>query len=624
MCGIAGWMALPQHAPDDGAMAAVLEALAHRGPDGAGACAFQSSRHRVVLGHRRLAIIDPQGARQPMCDEAAGVALTFNGEIYNFRELREELARFGHRFALDSDTEVLLRAYQQWGLDVVQHLRGQFAFAVWDARKERLYLARDRFGEKPLYLCESGGSVFFASEVKALLRIPGIRPEVDLQAVRDYLAYRYVPGPRTLFGGIRKLAPASYAYWQYGRRREVRYWIPPDREARPGNEPAAGDAVPRFLAELEAAVKLQMVSDVPFGAFLSGGLDSSTVVALMSRHHPKVKTFSVGFAEQRYSELPYAAEVAKQFGTEHHEIVVSQRDLMDRLPALVAYRDAPVAEPSDIPIYMLACEAARSVKMVLTGEGSDELLGGYPKHVMERFAWSYRVLPGVVRRGLVAPLVHALPYGLRRLKTAVATAGIDDWRERYVRWFGALDRAECDRLAAPMLNGAPVLDARPPFDAAPGASRLRRMLYFDQMSWLPDNLLERGDRMTMAASIEARVPFLDHCLAEYVSTLPDTLRVRGLRTKWVLRQAAHALIPKRVRKRPKVGFRVPVNEWFRGEMRGFLLEHLAGASSLTRPYYNPGTLDRLLEEHLKGRQNHEKLLWMLLNLEIWQRTYRHA
>jgi asparagine synthase (glutamine-hydrolysing) len=617
-------MAVPRHAPDDGAMGRVLEALAHRGPDGAGACAFQGARHRVVLGHRRLAIIDPQGARQPMCDEAAGVALTFNGEIYNFRELRVELEGHGHRFALDSDTEVLLRAYLQWDAEVVHHLRGQFAFAVWDSRKDRLLLARDRFGEKPLYLCESGGSVFFASEVKALLAIPGIRPEVDLQAVRDYLAYRYVPGPRTLFSGIRKLAPASYAIWQHGRRREVRYWTPPDREPHAQKETKTSEAVKQFLAELEAAVKLQMVSDVPFGAFLSGGLDSSTVVALMSRHHPKVKTFSVGFAEQRYSELPYAAEVAKQFGTEHHELVVSQRDLMDKLARLVAYRDAPVAEPSDIPIYMLACEAARSVKMVLTGEGSDELLGGYPKHVMERYGWGYRALPAIVRRGLVAPLVRALPFGFRRVKTAIATAGIGDWRERYVRWFGALDRAECDRLAAPVLNGAAVLDTKPPFDAAAGTSALRRMLYFDQASWLPDNLLERGDRMTMAASIEARVPFLDHRLAEFVSTLPDALRVRGLSTKWVLREAGRQLIPKRIRKRPKVGFRVPVNEWFRGEMRGFLLDHLAGSGSLTRPYYNAGVLDRVMEEHLKGRQNHEKLLWMLLNLEIWHRTYRHA
>jgi len=627
MCGIAGWVARPGAQLGDDAIRGMLDAIAHRGPDDEGARAFSDAGtgSRVVLGHRRLAIIDPFGAQQPMCDERAGIALTFNGEIYNFRELRRELESLGYLFRRNSDTEVLLRAYQHWELDVVHHLRGQFAFAVWDSRKERLLIARDRFGEKPLYLCESGGSVFFASEVKALLRMPGIRPEVDLQAVRDYLAYRYVPGPRTLFSGIRKLAPATYALWQYGRRREVRYWWPPDREPiSKKEETKAAEAVPRFLAELEAAVKLQMVSDVPFGAFLSGGLDSSTVVALMSRHHPKVKTFSVGFAEQRYSELPYAAEVAKQFGTEHHELVVSQHDLMGKLGKLVAYRDAPVAEPSDIPIYMLACEAARSVKMVLTGEGSDELLGGYPKYVMERYGRGYRALPGFVRRGLVAPLVHALPFGFRRVKTAVDAAGIDDWRERYVRWFGALGRPECDRLANAALNGASVLDSRPPFDAAPGTSSLRRMLYFDQASWLPDNLLERGDRMTMAASIEARVPFLDHRLAEYVSTLPDELRVRGLATKWVLRQAGRELIPRRIRKRPKVGFRVPVNEWFRGEMRGFLLDHLASSSSLTRPYYNGGALDRMLEEHLKGRQNHEKPIWMLLNLEIWHRTYRHA
>jgi asparagine synthase (glutamine-hydrolysing) len=319
-----------------------------------------------------------------------------------------------------------------------------------------------------------------------------------------------------------------------------------------------------------------------------------------------VKTFSVGVAGQRHSELPYAAQVAKEFGTAHHEMVVSQQDLMGKLAALVACRDAPVAEPSDIPLYMLACEAARSVKVVLTGEGSDELLGGHSKHVLERYAWSLRLLPRVVRRGLIAPL------------------GVDDWRERYVRWFGALDRAECDRLAGPVLNGAAVLDARPPFDAASGASRLRRALYFDQVSWLPDNLLERADRMTMAASIEARVPFLDHRLAEYVSALPDTLRVRGLRTKWILRQAGRSLIPRRIRKRPKAGLRVPANEWFRREMRGVLLEHLAGSASLTRPYYNAGVLDRVMDEHLKGRQDHEKLLWMLLNLEIWHRTYRNA
>jgi asparagine synthase (glutamine-hydrolysing) len=624
MCGIAGWVAAAPHAPGDDVMRPVLQALAHRGPDGEGMCVYESARHRVVLGHRRLAIIDPQGGRQPMRDETAGVALTFNGEIYNFRELRGQLMQHGYRFALDSDTEVLLRAYQHWGEDAVHHLRGQFAFALWDARKQRLMLARDRFGEKPLYLCERGESLFFASEIKALLKIPGMRAEVDLQAVRECLAYRYVPAPRTLFRGIRKLMPATCAIWQSGRLRETRYWTPPDRNPRVAGGRAPAEAVPDFLAQLENAVSAQMVSDVPFGAFLSGGLDSSTIVALMSRHHSRVKTFSVGFAEDRYSELPYAAQVAKQFGTQHHEILVSQHDLMAKLPSLIAYRDAPVSEPSDIPIYMLACEAARSVKMVLTGEGSDELLGGYPKHVMERFGWGYRVLPAIVRRGLIAPLASALPYSFRRLKTAVASANVEDWRERYVRWFGALDPAECGRLAGPALNGAPVLDGSLPFDVPPGNSSLRRMLYFDQTSWLPDNLLERGDRMTMAASVEARVPFLDHRLAEYVSTLPDALRVRGLHTKWILRQAAERLIAKRIRKRPKVGFRVPVNEWFRGDMREFLLDHLQGAGSRTRPYYNAPMLDRLLDEHVKGRQNHEKLLWTLLNLEIWHRTYQSA
>jgi asparagine synthase (glutamine-hydrolysing) len=375
-----------------------------------------------------------------------------------------------------------------------------------------------------------------------------------------------------------------------------------------------------FLSRLDEAVKLQMVSDVPFGAFLSGGIDSSTIVALMSRHNSIVNTFSVGFSEERYSELAYAAEVARHFGTRHHEIVVSQSDMVERLARLVAYRDAPVSEPSDIPIHMLACEAARSVKMVLTGEGSDELLGGYPKHIVERAASGFQLLPSGLRRRFVEPLAHALPYGFRRVKTAIANLNIEDWRERYVRWFGALNRTERDRLTTLRLNGSSVRDA-PPFDIDPGTSALRRILYFDQTSWLPDNLLERADRMTMAASIEARVPFLDHEFAAFVSALPDRDRVRGLRGKWILRAAGRRLLPQRILTRPKVGFRVPINAWFRGKMCEYLRDHLQGESSLTRAYYDARTLDGILAEHLGGKQNHEKLLWALLNLEIWHRQY---
>jgi asparagine synthase (glutamine-hydrolysing) len=621
MCGIAGWVARPQSMLTVQTLESMLQAIAHRGPDDEGTCCFGSpgTGHQVFLGHRRLAIIDPEGARQPMCDAAAGLALTFNGEIYNFRELRAELGQLDYRFARDSDTEVLLRAYQHWGGEVVHHLRGMFAFAVWDAPNERLFLARDRFGEKPLFLHENGSGLYFASEIKALLRIPGIKAAVNPEAVWDYLAYHYVPGPKTLFTGIRKLMPGTVAIWERGKLREERYWTAPDRNPCPLQRPR-GDAVATFLSRLDEAVKLQMVSDVPFGAFLSGGLDSSTIVALMSRHNSTVRTFSAGFAEGSYSELGYAAQVARHFGTQHHEIVVQHRDIIERLPQLVAYRDAPVSEPSDIPIYLLAREAARSVKMVLTGEGSDEILGGYPKHIAERFARGYQLLPRHVRHRFIEPLAHALPYGFRRIKTAVTNLNIEDCPERYVRWFGALNRSERDRLSVLRLNGTPVLDA-PPFDADPQASTLRRILYFDQTSSLPDNLLERGDRMTMAASIEARVPFLDHELAAFVSSLPDAFRIRGLHSKWVLREAGKQLLPECILARPKVGFRVPVNEWFRGGMREYLLDHLQGGSSVTRRYYDARVLDQVLAEHLNGRQNHEKLLWMLLNLEIWHRQY---
>jgi asparagine synthase (glutamine-hydrolysing) len=624
MCGIAGWIGRPAASLTEETLAAMLQAIAHRGPDDQG---MYSSRcaatdHAVFLGHRRLAIIDPEGARQPMRDAQAGLALTFNGEIYNFRELRAELARLGYRFTLDSDTEVLLRGYQHWGSEVVHRLRGMFAFAIWDARSERLFLARDRFGEKPLFFRQSADGLYFASEIKALLRVPGVRAAVDRQAVWDYLAYRYVPGPATLFDGIRKLMPATTILWERGKITEKRYWTAPDRAAG-GFAPPQGDVVTAFLRRLDEAVKLQMVSDVPFGAFLSGGLDSSTIVALMRRHNSTVNTFSVGFGEDGYSELAYAAEVAKHFGTRHHEIIVDHRDIVERLPRLVAFRDAPVAEPSDVPIHLLACEAARSVKMVLTGEGSDEILGGYPKHVAERFARGYQLLPAPLRHRLIAPLARALPYGFRRIKTAVTNLNIEDSCERYVRWFGALNHGERDRLSVLRLNGAPVIGT-PPFDFDPGNSPLRRILYFDQASWLPDNLLERGDRMTMAASIEARVPFLDHELAAFVSSLPDRYRVRGLRSKWILREAGRGILPPRILSRPKVGFRVPVNEWLRGEMRDYVVDHLQSASSITRAYFDEQALDQIVGEHLDGRQNHEKLLWSLLNLEIWHRQYARA
>jgi asparagine synthase (glutamine-hydrolysing) len=621
MCGIAGFVAREAIRDLSVVLRSMADVIAHRGPDDEGfyEAATKSGVSRVGLAHRRLSIIDLSAGHQPIGNEDGSIQIVFNGEIYNFVTLREELISRGHRFATASDTETIVHAYEEYGDDCVTHLRGMFSFAIWDVKRDRLFLARDRFGKKPLFICEQGGNLLFASEIKSLLAYPGIHTEVNRDAVWDYLAYRYVPGPATLFSGIHKLPPGSIAVWEHGKLHEHCYYTPPDRQAWGEREPPP-EPVGRFLELLDESVKIRMVSDVPFGAFLSGGIDSSAIVGLMARHSSlPVKTFSVGFAESSYSELGYASVIARQFKTEHHEVTVSQNHLMEELPALVRYRDAPVSEPSDIPIYLLSREARRVVKMVLTGEGSDEFLGGYPKHVFERYAASYQMLPGVLRHGLIEPLAHALPYRFRRAKTAIVNLGLEDRQDRMPRWFGALSGKERDELAA--IRPAAGRRSGVQFDTPVESSALRRILYFDQTSWLPDNLLERGDRMTMAASIEARMPFMDHELAAYVSSLPDHYRVRGRQTKWILREAMKRLLPEAILERPKVGFRVPVNEWFRGPMRDYLYDHLTGPGSRTRDYYNRVALDRILTEHVQGQQNNEKLLWSLLNLEIWHRQY---
>ncbi len=624
MCGIAGFVARDATLNFSSSLREMANVIAHRGPDDEGF--FQSTAasgaFQVGLAHRRLAIIDLGSGHQPIGNEDGSIQIVFNGEIYNFEALRDELIAHGHCFATASDTETIVHAYEEYGDACVEKFRGMFAFAIWDSRRERLLLARDRFGKKPLFLTECDGHLLFGSEVKSLLAFPGMRAQIDQDAIWDYLAYRYVPGPATLFAGVRKLAPGSVAVWEKGRLSERRYYSPPDQMPWTA-QTLPDDPVGRFLALLDESVKIRMISDVPFGAFLSGGIDSSAVVGLMARHASQpVKTFSVGFDESRYSELAYAAAIARQFATEHHELTVSQDHLMDELPALVRFRDAPVAEPSDIPIYLLSKEARKSVKMVLTGEGGDEFLGGYPKHVFEGYAQGYQLLPGLLRHGLIEPLIHALPYRFRRAKTAIVNLGLEDRQQRMARWFGALSDRERNDLAAfrpslPCSGGTQ-------FDTPAGNSALRKILYFDQTSWLPDNLLERGDRMTMAASLEARMPFMDHELAAYVSSLPDHCRIRGRQTKWILREAMKRLLPAEILERPKVGFRVPVNEWFRGPMRDYLYDHLTSAHSLTAHYYRPEVLQRVLAEHINGQQNHEKLLWMLLNLEIWQRQYLGA
>ena len=621
MCGIAGFVTPSSNLDTLAQLALMGQAIAHRGPDDTGIlnAASTDAQYRVGLVHRRLSIIDLATGHQPLGNADGSVQVIFNGEIYNFQPLREQLIALGHTFKTASDTETIVHAYVQWGEECVRHFRGMFAFAIWDARHDRLFIARDPFGKKPLFLCEHAGGLLFASEIKALLAVPGVAAQADEAGIWDYFAYRYVPGPATLFQGIRKLAPGSTLTWENGVLREQVYFTPADSRPRVA-APLPADPVAAFLDKLDESVRIRMISDVPFGAFLSGGIDSSAVVALMSRHTElPVKTFSVGFKEGGFSELAYAADIARQFKTDHHELEVSVDQVIALLPELVRFRDAPVAEPSDIPIYLLAKESRKTVKMVLTGEGSDEILGGYPKHVYERYAGSYQQLPGLLRRGVIEPAIGALPYRFRRAKTAIVNLGLEAFDERMPRWFGMMSDQERARLVA---MPAPARQRDPSLGCgSAGNSALRRILCFDQLSWLPDNLLERGDRMTMAASLEARMPFMDHELAAYVSSLPDEYRVRGRTTKWILREAMKQLLPQAILERPKVGFRVPVNEWFRGPMKDYLYEHLTGAESRTRHYYHAQALQQVLAEHVAGRQNHEKLLWSLLTLEIWHRQY---
>jgi asparagine synthase (glutamine-hydrolysing) len=622
MCGIAGWIGRTTELLNSDVIIAMTAAIAHRGPDGEGIHRDETrdGQYQLELGHRRLAIIDLRSGAQPMQTPDGRAIVVYNGEIYNFQALRTELRQLGFAFSTSSDTEVLLQAYIAWGPEFVVRLRGMFAFALWDRAEQCLVLARDRFGKKPLFLLESGSRLIFGSEIKAVLAHPAVERTLDRESVLDYLVHRYVPGPYTLFAGIRKLSPGSYAVWQEGKLQEHQYFVPPDGHRRPS--PASPiSVVDRFVAKLDEAVSIRMISDVPFGAFLSGGIDSSAIVALMTRHSSlPINTFSVGFREEAFSELAHARQIAQHFRTSHHELVIHAGSLIDELPALIGFRDAPISEPSDIPIYLLSREASKSVKMVLTGEGSDEFLAGYPKHRFETLASLYQVLvPESFHRRLLDPLVASLPYGFRRVKTLVRSVGLRDATERFPSWFGALTRDQRDTLVA-LPHQSDRIDGRP-YRVAAGTSALRRILYFDQTQWLPDNLLERGDRMTMAASIEARMPFMDHELSEELAQWPDSARLRGRTDKWVLRQAMRGVLPPSIIARKKVGFRVPVNEWFRGPMQDYVHEHLLGPSSRTRDYYYSKQLSSILEEHRSRRQNHEKLIWTLLNLELFQRQY---
>jgi asparagine synthase (glutamine-hydrolysing) len=594
--------------------------LVHRGPDGGGYWLGNTDdgRFQIGLGNRRLSIIDIAGGTQPMWSADGTIAVVYNGEIYNYIELRMELQSRGCVFSTSSDTEVLIHAYAVWGLDAIVRLRGMFGFALWDSKRQSVLLARDPFGKKPLFLCERNGQMLFGSELAPLLEFPGIDKRLNREALSQYLLRRYVPGPLTFFDGIEKLPPGHFAIWQNGSLRKTRYFNPPLATAAPDID-RFDDAIVRFDQLFDESVRLRMRSDAPFGAYLSGGIDSSAIVSAMVRYSSgPLRTFTAGFREKPLSEIGHAWEIADVFGTEHHELFVEPDAFFAAWPDAVRRRGAPASEMADVVIMLLSRLAHSSVKMVLTGEGSDEMLAGYPKYRAEPWIELYQgLVPPFAHRLLFAPLIRALPYKFHRAKVVAMAAGERDFDTRMAAWFGGMSTADRMRLA----RGAPSARPNDVSLRAGSASSLRRMLYFDQTSWLPDNLLERGDRMMMAGSIEGRMPFMDTELAAFVARLPDQFLTGARGGKRILRASLKKRLPQHILDRPKLGFRVPVDAWFRGAYGGLLRELLTSAHSRTAALCDRGFVGRLVSRHVEGRSDNSRVLWSLANLEMFLREF---
>ncbi len=625
MCGIAGFtdirpMAGASMTADRQRVKAMCDVMRHRGPDDEG---FHVEPG-VALGMRRLSIIDLSTGHQPIHNEDRTVWVVFNGEIYNYRELRGALEAAGHRFYTASDTETIVHGYEEWGDGVFSRLRGMFGIAVWNSTTRTLVVARDRAGIKPMYYGESGGRLFFGSEAKCVLANPEIERDLDPAALDHYLAYLYTPRDRAIFRGMRKLPPGHLLQVHDGRVDVRQYWQLPAVQTFRGSE---DDALELLEHTLDEAVESHMVSDVPLGAFLSGGIDSSVVVALMARRSGRpVKTFSIGFEEERFNELPHARRVAEHLGTDHHELVVKP-DALGILERLIWHFDEPFADSSAIPTWYVSEMARRHVTVVLSGDGGDELFGGYDRYLPHPRVASFDRFAPVVGRAVAAATWRALPHGMRGKNFLRHVAR--DPQGRYLDSVSFYHPDERDALLSDDLRAR--LDAwdaeahfRQPLDRFSGLPLAAQMMAFDFETYLPEDCLTKVDRMSMAHSIESRVPLLDHLVVELAASLPVSLKIKDGRRKHLLKQLAFRLVPREILERPKQGFGVPIGHWFRGSLREVFGDILRSPATRQRGYFNALFVDRLLDEHLAGRRDHSLRLWQLLVFELWHRQYVDA
>lgn len=628
MCGIAGVAyADLKHPVEQSRIKELCDVIRHRGPDEEGFYVHSG----IGLGVRRLRIIDLATGQQPIHNEDKTVWTVFNGEIYNYRQLRGELARKGHQFYTQSDTEAIVHLYEEYGEECVNRLTGMFAFALWDSKRKRLLLARDRIGEKQLYYSVSDGSLVFGSEIKCLLRYSAETRPLDRRALREFFTYLYITGERTIFEGIRRLPPGHHLVYEKGKCSISRYW---QLEARPQAAMRDEDAVDEFRYRFRQSVHQRLMSDVPLGAFLSGGIDSSAVVGTMAELSSRpVKTFTVGYEAEgmSYDERAFARLVAQRFGTDHHEFVVAPQ-IEDLIPELVRSFDEPFGDSSAVPSYYISKLTREHVTVALSGVGGDEVGGGYERYLGVLLAEHYKRVPRMVREGLVARLINALPDsrhgGLARARVKRFIAGIDcDVRDRYQRYVSTFSPEESDRLFLPVLreqfqHGGTDNGLTQAFDRLRHHDPLTQMTVADFDMYLPDDLLVLTDRLSMAHSLEIRAPFLDHSLLEFVATLPSRLKVRGWTKKYLLKKAFAPLLPREVLWRRKKGFSIPLAVWFRGALRPLLLDWLAEDRVKRVGLFDERFVTTLVREHLACRQNHENKLWALLIFMIWHDLYQ--
>ncbi len=624
MCGIAGFIVNERDAPVAGReilLDKMCRIITHRGPDEQGTIV----RNRAALGMRRLSIIDLKSGQQPIFTEDGNLAIVFNGEIYNFLELKTELEGLGHRFKTNSDTETIVHAFEEFGADCLEKLRGMFAFAIWNFREESLFIARDRVGKKPLFysLTEKGNFVF-GSELKTLLAHGEIKKEIDFAALDAYLTFGYVPEEFCIFKNVRKLAPGHFLTFKNGEIETRKYW---DFEYKKTENIKSEDEYVELLREkIKDAVNVRLISEVPLGAFLSGGVDSSTVVAMMSQlSNAPVKTFSIGFNEDSFDELKFARVAAKHFNTEHHEFVVTP-DLVEVIDDLIWHFDEPFADSSALPTFMVSKMARDFVTVVLSGDGGDELFAGYTRYVTDKKRGGLAALPKAFRRGVLQNLGEKLPAGFagKNYLYNVSLDAVDRYIDSVSHFNAVRKKSLYSKDFQAKLNGASGAGERDFKRFAESVSTgnpIDNLLYLDSKTYLPSDILTKVDRMSMATSLEARAPLLDHKLIEFVVQMPPELKMKGTETKYILKKAMEGIVPRPILYREKQGFGVPIADWINSQLRERIHADLSDRKTLERGYFEKSYVENLLSEHSKRRRDHSHALWILWMLELWHRKF---